>query len=518
MFTLYDGRTQLYQWDLNRKIIVEDTKICEVHFCNRTSDCSLVVEPYYIDNVYVADIPNILLQDARPIRVYAYCDDEYTLTEEQFSVKSRTRPADYVYEETDVLIVKDVLEKATLTLEQTTAALENSETALANANSAVDTANTANERAENAISDCETFANEAREAAERAESAADYYTKEDHATNYSGAKDVAYLTLPKSTYVRDATPEQNAMFNRLYSGEHLVIYVQASDLDGYNVADIKLFTGMMSLTLHYTEPFHKTTTTTTYVIYQKGEDAWTYRIDSTVTNQYTTIDDVSAKIEETVPALVEASKDVIYLDVQDINERTSTVDDYIASVIERIVNGEALCIYAKISSIEHLPTNIITYSSTHISINTVDVANNGTGDIGNYQYIFKKNGSVWTVQRNYENMPLLVTHQELTDALADIDVDLTGYATEDYVSQAIEAIVIPDVDLNGYATEEYVQEQINSIEIPTQDLTGYATEEYVNDAIANISVEDITIAMSDDGEGNVTFVGGTIPDGEEVQY
>lgn len=103
MFTLYDGRTQLYQWDLNRKIIVEDTKICEVHFCNRTSDCSLVVEPYYIDNVYVADIPNILLQDARPIRVYAYVDDEYTLTEEQFSVKSRTRPADYVYTETEVL-------------------------------------------------------------------------------------------------------------------------------------------------------------------------------------------------------------------------------------------------------------------------------------------------------------------------------------------------------------------------------------------------------------------------------
>lgn len=99
MFKLQDGREQLYQWDLDRYVIVEDKNICEVHFCNRTSDCSLVVEV----KDGLAAIPNILLQDARPIRVYAYCDDKYTLTEEQFSVKSRTRPEDYVYTETETL-------------------------------------------------------------------------------------------------------------------------------------------------------------------------------------------------------------------------------------------------------------------------------------------------------------------------------------------------------------------------------------------------------------------------------
>lgn len=82
-----------------------------MHFCNRTSDCSLVVEV----KDGLAPIPNILLQDARPIRVYAYVDDKYTLTEEQITVKSRTRPDDYVYTETDIIrwqTIADEAEKA----------------------------------------------------------------------------------------------------------------------------------------------------------------------------------------------------------------------------------------------------------------------------------------------------------------------------------------------------------------------------------------------------------------------
>ena len=99
MFTLEDGREQLYQWDINRRIIVNDPNIGEVHFCNHISDCALVVK---VKNG-LADIPNILLQDARPIRAYAYMDDSYTLTEQQFPVKARTKPCDYVYTETEVI-------------------------------------------------------------------------------------------------------------------------------------------------------------------------------------------------------------------------------------------------------------------------------------------------------------------------------------------------------------------------------------------------------------------------------
>lgn len=102
MFKLEDGREHLWQWDLDRRVIVEDTNVCEVHFCNRTTECSLVVKPYMDNGIYVANIPNILLQEARPIRCYAYVDDKYTLVEEQISVKSRTKPDDYTYTETEI--------------------------------------------------------------------------------------------------------------------------------------------------------------------------------------------------------------------------------------------------------------------------------------------------------------------------------------------------------------------------------------------------------------------------------
>lgn len=108
MFKLQDGRQHLYQWDLDRYIIVDDPNICEVHFCNRTSDESLVVEV----KDGLAAIPNIILQDARPIRAYAYCDDKYTLVEEQFAVKSRTRPSDYIYHETEVIRWQTIAENA----------------------------------------------------------------------------------------------------------------------------------------------------------------------------------------------------------------------------------------------------------------------------------------------------------------------------------------------------------------------------------------------------------------------
>lgn len=132
MFKLQDGREHLYQWDLDRYIIVEDKTIDEVHYCNRTSDCSLVVEV----KDGLAAIPNIILQEARPIRVYAYIDDKYTLTEEQFTVKSRTRPADYVYTETEVKRWEDLSARAE-------AAVIEAETAASNATAAVDTVNQA---------------------------------------------------------------------------------------------------------------------------------------------------------------------------------------------------------------------------------------------------------------------------------------------------------------------------------------------------------------------------------------
>ena len=101
MFKIYDGREYFYQWDLDRKLVVEDPEITEVHFCNRTDNCSLVCETYVEDGVTLANVPNILLQTDWRIHVYAY-DGAHTKHDECYDVKSRTKPADYVYTETEV--------------------------------------------------------------------------------------------------------------------------------------------------------------------------------------------------------------------------------------------------------------------------------------------------------------------------------------------------------------------------------------------------------------------------------
>lgn len=313
MFTLQDGREHLYQWDLDRYIIVEDNTICEVHFCNRTSDCSLVVEV----KDGLAPIPNILLQEARPIRAYAYCDDKYTLTEQQFTVKSRTRPDDYVYTETDVITVRDMVDRADKTLEQTSEALANSEEALANATAANNTANETLTLAQEAVADMDKLvadaaqsAYDANEAAKRAEEAADYYTKAETDT------------------------------------------------------------------------------------------------------------------------LISDSKDVIYLDVENIGNTSTSVGADQASVLDRLANGEALSVYLKFSAIEYFPARLVLYSDTSIVLNTPDVANNNNGDIENYEYWFSKSGSSWTAKRDVDSKPKLVTHEELSNTL-------TTYYTKEDTNQAI---------------------------------------------------------------------------------
>lgn len=101
MFKIFDNRDNFYQWDINQKLVVKDSSIREVHFCNRTEDCALVCEVYEYEGVLVADVPNILLQEDWRIRVYAYTGD-YTKYEACFNVSRRSKPADYVYTETEV--------------------------------------------------------------------------------------------------------------------------------------------------------------------------------------------------------------------------------------------------------------------------------------------------------------------------------------------------------------------------------------------------------------------------------
>lgn len=107
IFKIADGREYFYQWDQDRQIIVSDPTITEVHFCNRTDDCSLVV-PVEDGTVKV---PNKLFQNSYAIRVFGY-DGKATLHEATFEVKARTRPADYVYTEEDEYTIEYYLARA----------------------------------------------------------------------------------------------------------------------------------------------------------------------------------------------------------------------------------------------------------------------------------------------------------------------------------------------------------------------------------------------------------------------
>lgn len=103
MFKRYEcDLDYFFQWDSNCKLIVEDASITEVHFCNRTDNCSLVCETYVEDGMTLVNVPNILLQTDWCIHVYAF-DKNYTKHEERFEIMSRTKPSDYVYTETEVL-------------------------------------------------------------------------------------------------------------------------------------------------------------------------------------------------------------------------------------------------------------------------------------------------------------------------------------------------------------------------------------------------------------------------------
>ena len=110
MFRIYDGREHFWQWDLNQKLIVEDPTINEVHFSNRADKDSLPVEVYEENGLRVANVPNILLQEDLKIKAYGYSVD-HTKHEAWFYVTAKSKPADYVYTETEVKDYNSLLDK-----------------------------------------------------------------------------------------------------------------------------------------------------------------------------------------------------------------------------------------------------------------------------------------------------------------------------------------------------------------------------------------------------------------------
>jgi hypothetical protein len=118
LFKIYDGREAFYQWDLDRKLVVEDETITQVHFCNFISTNALVCETYKEDGLTLVNVPNILLQDNWRIHIFAY-DVNYTKHSTEYEVIPRSKPSGYVYTETEIKDYAD-LEERLAALEENT--------------------------------------------------------------------------------------------------------------------------------------------------------------------------------------------------------------------------------------------------------------------------------------------------------------------------------------------------------------------------------------------------------------
>lgn len=102
--TLDDGRTELWQWDTDRKIVVDDKSVSEVHYSKYSSNQAITRE---VVNGK-AEIPNFLLQDTHAVTVYAYSgsiENGYTMAEKTFNVVKKPKPANYVETEEDKAIL-----------------------------------------------------------------------------------------------------------------------------------------------------------------------------------------------------------------------------------------------------------------------------------------------------------------------------------------------------------------------------------------------------------------------------
>ena len=106
MFAIANECKSLWQWDLNQQLTVAGD-CTEVHYLDRDAPSTLTVAV----KDGKADIPNILLQKAGRLVVYAYIIDEqdhHTKVCETFGIAPRPKPAEYVYTETEVKTWSDL--------------------------------------------------------------------------------------------------------------------------------------------------------------------------------------------------------------------------------------------------------------------------------------------------------------------------------------------------------------------------------------------------------------------------
>lgn len=108
----------LYQWDRDRKIKVTPKDGCTVAAIeySRCGDVDAIrTEHIEKDGFVLSPIPNDLLQKAINLTVYVMYrteDGYYTDESATFIVEERSKPADYIYKDTETYSIKAEVEKA----------------------------------------------------------------------------------------------------------------------------------------------------------------------------------------------------------------------------------------------------------------------------------------------------------------------------------------------------------------------------------------------------------------------
>ena len=106
MLELNDGRSELWQWDTGRTLIV-DTDCSQVHFSNKVFGRSVDVD--VIDGSAI--IPDVLLQTDKDLNVWAFvgtAENGYTKISKTFKVNRRNKPADYVFTPIEQTTIEEI--------------------------------------------------------------------------------------------------------------------------------------------------------------------------------------------------------------------------------------------------------------------------------------------------------------------------------------------------------------------------------------------------------------------------
>ncbi len=473
-FKIVDGREHFYQWDLNRQIIVDDPAIKEVHFCNRVDNCSLVVE--VVNGV--ANVPNILLQTSFDIRVFAY-DGFATRFEQVFEVKARTRPADYVYEETDILSVRQLEEDLRVEAEELRNEIDER---LTDATAVIDTRlSEAESTIDTRVSVAEAEISERLAAAEaqidgRLKEVEDGLITDGFATTeyvdevfgnieFPDENNVVFVNTDTTGAELDAIIEEGKWpVYKYYSPATMVRYLPliTRDRNYYNFA---AFSGNTPSGTSYYEEIKFDRNTNTWGSLLNGRVG----IDTSFLNDYYPKTQTYSR-PEVDSKISNHNHDSKYA-AKDHTHSNYTTYAHVSSAIN-----------TAIANLDIPEPDLTGYATEEWVLNTtpsraaVNDLSNFVVDLNTYK-ADKDHTHAEYAAKEHTHSQYLTAHQSLAnyynksevDNLIDnVEVDLTGYATEGYVNEAINNIEIPDdmevieLDLGAENDNVFVSKEIAS--------------------------------------------------------